>query len=143
MTSWKYAEYMFVVELEPQVGVACSRIALDLVENKMGLRVVRGTFEAVVGSLVVVDIMVSIGWYWVTLDPVYRLVLETFVKNLMTWLAYCVVTEVGERARIRVCFRLIAVSVLLVVVTCVYVLHYTSLRVVLRELEKRLYGDKH
>jgi hypothetical protein len=125
------------------VGVACSRIALDSVENKMWLRVVRGTFEAVVGSLVVVDIMVSIGWYWVTLDPVYWLVLETFVKNLMMWLAYCVLTEVDERARIRVCFPLMAVLVLLVVVTCVYVLHYTSLRVFLRELENRLYVEKH
>jgi hypothetical protein len=98
MTSWKFAEYMLVVELELQVGVTCSRIALDLLENKMGLRVVRGTFEAVVGSLVVMDIMVSIGWYWVTLDPVCRLVLETFVKKLMTWLAYCVLMEVDERA---------------------------------------------
>jgi hypothetical protein len=134
---------MLFVELEPQVGVACSRIALDLVENKKGLSVVRGMFEAVVGSLVVVDIMVSIGWYWVTLDPVYRLVVETFVKNLMTWLAYCVLTEVDERARIRVCFPLITVLVLLVVVTCVYVLHYTSLRVFLWELEYRLYVDRH
>jgi hypothetical protein len=131
------------VELEPQVGVACSRIALDSVENKMRLRVVRGTFEAVVGSLLVVDIMVSIGWYWVTLDSVYRLVLETFVKNLVTWLSYCVLTEVDERARIRVCFPLTEVSVLLVVVTCVNVLHYTSLRVFLRELENRLYVEKH
>jgi hypothetical protein len=110
------------------VGLACSKIALDLVENKMGLRVVGGTFEAAVGSLVLVDIMVTIDWYWVMMDPVYRLVLETFVKNLMAWLAYCVLTEVDERARIRVCFPLITVLVLLVVVTCVYVLHYTSLR---------------
>jgi hypothetical protein len=62
MTSWKCAEYMLAVELEPQAGVACSRIALNSVENKMCLRVVRDTFEAVVGSLVVLDIMVSIGW---------------------------------------------------------------------------------
>ena len=38
-----------------------------------------GIIEAVVGSLVVVDIMVTIDRYWVMLDPVYRLVLETFV----------------------------------------------------------------
>ena len=91
------------------MGVACSKIALDLVGNKGRLRVVGGTFEALLSSLVVVDIMVTKDWYWVLLDPAYRLVLETFGKNLMAWLAYCVLTGVDERAQIRVCFPLIAV----------------------------------
>jgi hypothetical protein len=61
----------------------------------------------------------------------------------MTWLAYRVLLEVDERVRIRVSFPLIAVWVSLVVVTCVYVLHYTALRVFLQELENRLYVDRH
>jgi hypothetical protein len=60
--------------------VACSEIALDLVENKIDLRVVRGTFEALSGSLIVMDALVASDWYWVKFDLVCRLVFETFVE---------------------------------------------------------------
>jgi len=42
--------------------VACSEIALDLVENKIDLRVVRGTFEALSGSLIVMETLVTSDW---------------------------------------------------------------------------------
>jgi hypothetical protein len=41
--------------------VACSEIALDLVENKIDLRVVRGTFEALSGSRIVMGKLVASG----------------------------------------------------------------------------------
>ena len=53
--------------------------------------------------------MVTKDWYWEKLDLAYRLVLETFGKNLMAWLAYRVLSGVDVRARIGVCFTLIAV----------------------------------
>ena len=93
--------------------VACSEIALDLVENKIDLRVVRGTFEALSGSLIVMDTLVASNWYWVKCDLVYRLVFETFVNGLMIDLAYRVVTAVGVWARNWVHFPLITFSMLL------------------------------
>jgi hypothetical protein len=63
--------------------VACSEIALYLVENKRDLRVVRVTFEALSGSLIVMDRLVVSDWYRVKSDLVYRLVLGTFVNGLM------------------------------------------------------------
>jgi hypothetical protein len=123
---------MFGVELEPQMVVACSEIALDLVENKIDLKVVRGTFEALSGSLIVMDTVVAYDWYWVEYGLVYRLVLETFVNGLMIDLAYRVVTEVGGWARNWVHFPLITFSMLLVLVICIYVQHYTPLHYFLR-----------
>ena len=90
----------------------------------------RGTFEALVGSLVVMNTVVATDWHWVVFDPVCRLMWETLVNNLRIGLAYHVVAEVVEWARNRVRVPLITLSMLLVVVTCVYVLHYTSLHFV-------------
>ena len=85
--------------------VACSEITLDLVENKRDLRVVKGTFEVLSGSLIVMDTLVTSDWYWVKSDLVYRMVLGTFVNGLMIDLEYRVVTEVGGWARNWVHFR--------------------------------------
>jgi Co/Zn/Cd efflux system component len=75
---------------------------------------VKGTFEALVGSLVVMNTLVATDWHWVVFDPVYQLVLETFVKDLVIGLAYRAVTEVMEWARNRVRFPRITFSMLLV-----------------------------
>ena len=90
----------------------------------------RGTFEALVGSLVVLNTVVAADWHLIVFDPVYQLMWETFMNDLRIGLAYHVVAEVVEWARNRDRVPLRTFSMLLVVVTCVYVLHYTSLHFV-------------
>ena len=70
----------------------------------------RGTFEASVGSLIVINTVVTTDWYSVIFDPVYWLMWETFVNDLRIGLAYHVETEALEGARNRVHFPLITFS---------------------------------
>ena len=59
MSSWKDVEYLGVVWLEPWMVVAYLEIALDLVENRIGLGVGKDTFESSVGSLIVVNTLAA------------------------------------------------------------------------------------
>jgi hypothetical protein len=111
--------------------VACSEIALDLVENRTDWRVVSGIFGALVDSLIVMNTAVATVWRWAMCETLYWLMWETFVNDLRMGLAYHLVAEVVEGARNRVRFPLITFSVLLIVITCVYVLHYTALHLFL------------
>jgi len=70
MSSLKVVEYLGVVRLEPWMIAACSEIALDLVESRTDLNVLKDTFESSVGSLFVVNTLVATDWLWVRFDPV-------------------------------------------------------------------------
>jgi len=90
----KVAGYLGVVGLELWMIVACSEIALDLVENRIDLKVVKDIFESSVGSLIVMNTLVTTDWLWVRFDPAYRVVWEEFAMDLMIGLAYRVETKV-------------------------------------------------
>jgi hypothetical protein len=54
--------------------VARGEIAPDLVENRIDLKVVKGTFESSVGSPIVVNTFVATDWLWIRFHPVYLVV---------------------------------------------------------------------
>jgi len=74
MSSLKFVEYLGVVGLEPWMVATFSEIALDLVENRIDLKVVKYTFESSLGSLIVMNTLVATDWLWLRFDPVYRVV---------------------------------------------------------------------
>ena len=117
MSSLKFGDYMILMG----VFRNCSWFGGKL-DRLKGLR---GTFEALVGSL---NTVVATDWRWVMFGRVYRWMWETFVNDLRIGLVYHVVAEVVEGARNRVRFPLIIFDVACSSHLCLWVaLHFTTL----------------